>query len=362
MKLRRDESNGKLVDYGSSEESEEDRYKLRDENANRLVKMPRGAEKRKSPNNNHVGMSKCKKTHSSDNKDDSYSSTAKTHFDDGNTTPKSSKGSSCSLVYYVKKLLREEKVNKVPRPILGARSNSNVTSSTTRSSGITNSTYECYPQYSGRMSNNSTTSFMSPPPPLSSLTYSPSPPPFWANVSPQSDLNSPLYGKHPPRNQDMASLIPKELSYTPQKTDSSVYNLATNPTPPSKLGNSATLQQYSQSPVYITSSVMTPQQRFLRNSCLVNKNNSLMNNNLEGSSSTSTPASIEWKKQFKTNSDSYGVKYIDSHCHLDFLLQRQQFKGSWEQYRVIHQDTFPETYEGCVAVFCSPGSFRPDGM
>ncbi|GFR13480.1 putative deoxyribonuclease TATDN2 [Trichonephila clavata] len=50
--------------------------------------------------------------------------------------------------------------------------------------------------------------------------------------------------------------------------------------------------------------------------------------------------------------------FIDSHCHLDFLLQRQGFKGSYADYQKRHQATFPNSYQGCIAVFCNPFSFN----
>ncbi|GFX47232.1 putative deoxyribonuclease TATDN2 [Trichonephila clavipes] len=50
--------------------------------------------------------------------------------------------------------------------------------------------------------------------------------------------------------------------------------------------------------------------------------------------------------------------FIDSHCHLDFLLQRQGFKGSYAEYQKRHKGTFPNSYQGCIAVFCNPFSFN----
>ncbi|GFU57851.1 deoxyribonuclease TATDN2 [Trichonephila clavipes] len=50
--------------------------------------------------------------------------------------------------------------------------------------------------------------------------------------------------------------------------------------------------------------------------------------------------------------------FIDSHCHHDFLLQRQGFKGSYAEYQKRYKGTFPNSYQGCIAVFCNPFSFN----
>lgn len=70
---------------------------------------------------------------------------------------------------------------------------------------------------------------------------------------------------------------------------------------------------------------------------------------------------IDWKQRFKDRCRRYGVNYVDSHCHIDFLLNRQSYGGSWSQYLQDNKDTVPDNYEGCVAVFCAPNSFRPEG-
>ncbi|KAL4226813.1 putative deoxyribonuclease tatdn2 [Mactra antiquata] len=68
----------------------------------------------------------------------------------------------------------------------------------------------------------------------------------------------------------------------------------------------------------------------------------------------------DWKKNFKLFHD-FGVKYIDTHCHLDFLFNRENFKGTFPAYMEKHSETFPELFEGCVAVFCNPSTFTPNG-
>lgn len=68
----------------------------------------------------------------------------------------------------------------------------------------------------------------------------------------------------------------------------------------------------------------------------------------------------DWKTNFKLF-HNFGVKYIDTHCHLDFLFSREGFRGSFRGYMDKHKETFPEQFEGCVAVFCNPASFTPHG-
>ncbi|XP_054709760.1 putative deoxyribonuclease TATDN2 [Uloborus diversus] len=56
------------------------------------------------------------------------------------------------------------------------------------------------------------------------------------------------------------------------------------------------------------------------------------------------------------------IGFIDTHCHLDFLFQRQDYEGTYADYRKSHSDTFPESYEGCVAIFCNPYTFPKKSM
>ncbi|GBN79545.1 Putative deoxyribonuclease TATDN2 [Araneus ventricosus] len=49
--------------------------------------------------------------------------------------------------------------------------------------------------------------------------------------------------------------------------------------------------------------------------------------------------------------------FFDSHCHLDFLLNRQGFYGTYADYIAQHKDSYPESYKGCIAVFCKPFTF-----
>ncbi|WAR26756.1 TATD2-like protein [Mya arenaria] len=69
----------------------------------------------------------------------------------------------------------------------------------------------------------------------------------------------------------------------------------------------------------------------------------------------------QWRTNFKLFHD-FGVMYIDTHCHLDFLFSREKFEGrTLSAYREKHPETFPDQFEGCVAVFCNPQTFTPGG-
>ncbi|XP_069952799.1 uncharacterized protein [Cherax quadricarinatus] len=52
--------------------------------------------------------------------------------------------------------------------------------------------------------------------------------------------------------------------------------------------------------------------------------------------------------------------FIDTHCHLDFLFQRLNFSGSYAEFQSDREnkDPFPVSYEGCVAIFCKPWTFK----
>ncbi|XP_077486564.1 3'-5' RNA nuclease TATDN2-like [Amblyomma americanum] len=56
------------------------------------------------------------------------------------------------------------------------------------------------------------------------------------------------------------------------------------------------------------------------------------------------------------------VGLVDTHCHLDFLFRKVAHRGSFAQYRNKHRDTFPRFYEGCVANFCEPPTFKKRHM
>jgi TatD DNase family protein len=51
------------------------------------------------------------------------------------------------------------------------------------------------------------------------------------------------------------------------------------------------------------------------------------------------------------------IGIVDTHCHIDFLFNKTGFKKSFAKFRSINYRTFPNEYEGCVAVFCEPKTF-----
>lgn len=56
----------------------------------------------------------------------------------------------------------------------------------------------------------------------------------------------------------------------------------------------------------------------------------------------------------------YDVGFIDTHCHLDFIMCRMKCT-SFAKYKLLKsrdKHCYPPAYEGCVAVFCKPWTFR----
>ena len=81
----------------------------------------------------------------------------------------------------------------------------------------------------------------------------------------------------------------------------------------------------------------------------------------ETDSDSQSSLTFSWKVRFLNKCRSYKGSYIDSHCHLDFLFNRSGFGGTWTKFKKNNADTMPYNFEGCVAVFCHPSSFRQDG-
>lgn len=49
---------------------------------------------------------------------------------------------------------------------------------------------------------------------------------------------------------------------------------------------------------------------------------------------------------------------MDSHCHLDFIFSRLNFKSSFEAFRNTYHEEFDRNFEGCIAVFCKPKNWK----
>ncbi|CAG0881719.1 unnamed protein product [Darwinula stevensoni] len=55
-------------------------------------------------------------------------------------------------------------------------------------------------------------------------------------------------------------------------------------------------------------------------------------------------------------------KYIDTHCHLDFLFSRLRFEGPLSLFQETNASDFPSAYGGCIAIFCQPTTFHKVAM
>ncbi|CAL1299058.1 unnamed protein product [Larinioides sclopetarius] len=54
--------------------------------------------------------------------------------------------------------------------------------------------------------------------------------------------------------------------------------------------------------------------------------------------------------------------FLDSHCHLDLLFSDENFHGTYADYIAQHKDSYPNSYSGCVTVFCKPWTFAKEHM
>ncbi|XP_021367549.1 uncharacterized protein LOC110459549 isoform X2 [Mizuhopecten yessoensis] len=197
--------------------------------------------------------------------------------------------------------------------------------------------------------------------------------PFWASPPPPAMgmSVSPLFGHHQP-----PCMYPPSCYFSPPNwyqagsgTDSygGAYHQPNNhspstnasdvksPTTPHPTKESipelSKLQAHRKSPERL---VLPPRIKFLERTRLLGSNTD--------SESSSSFHLVDWKANFKEKCRSYCGTFIDSHCHLDFLFNRQGFRGTWSKYKIVHEATMPDCFEGCVAVFCHPGSFRQEGL
>lgn len=51
------------------------------------------------------------------------------------------------------------------------------------------------------------------------------------------------------------------------------------------------------------------------------------------------------------------AKFIDTHCHLEYVFERFKHRGTFADFMV--ENSYPETYEGCITTFCDPTAFSP---
>ncbi|KAK7079902.1 putative deoxyribonuclease tatdn2 [Halocaridina rubra] len=103
--------------------------------------------------------------------------------------------------------------------------------------------------------------------------------------------------------------------------------------------------------------------------------NSKYKNIISPSWRSTKPAYLCSKNQHRTSSykfvysdlqlitTDYSPGFIDSHCHLDFLFQRQFHNGTFQAYMEKQNqssEAFPVSFEGCLTVFCDPMTFSKD--
>jgi len=53
-------------------------------------------------------------------------------------------------------------------------------------------------------------------------------------------------------------------------------------------------------------------------------------------------------------------KYIDTHCHLEYIFEKKRLTGGYTELLQTHQ--MPHNYEGCIGIFCDPAAFSSFGQ
>lgn len=71
-----------------------------------------------------------------------------------------------------------------------------------------------------------------------------------------------------------------------------------------------------------------------------------------------TPPGKHWPYSLSNEDLAKGAGLLDTHCHLDFIFNKVGHRGTFAKFRLEHRDTFPDCYEGCIANFCNPASFK----
>ncbi|EDO48757.1 predicted protein, partial [Nematostella vectensis] len=52
-------------------------------------------------------------------------------------------------------------------------------------------------------------------------------------------------------------------------------------------------------------------------------------------------------------------EFVDTHCHLEYLFDRQRHHGGFSEYKAKHH--FPKSFKGCITMFCDPAAFSSFG-
>lgn len=190
--------------------------------------------------------------------------------------------------------------------------------------------------------------------------------PFWASPQPMSMPMSPLLGYHQPH-----CMYPSPYYYSPpdwfhgctdaysgsysQNHSSHTADVAKATSPTSRYRSKENIPELMTCPTETPERlVLPPRIRFMQRTRLLGD----IDSESTGSSSLSR---YDWKASFKEKCKRYCGTFIDSHCHLDILFNRHEFKGTWSKFKLLNEATMPDNFEGCVAVFCYPGSFRQEG-
>ena len=110
-------------------------------------------------------------------------------------------------------------------------------------------------------------------------------------------------------------------------------------------------------------------QRLLQESASASRAQSLMSKIQQPASAhsethgehSSSWQSFDWRSKLKEIFEKSSERFLDSHCHLDFLFDRVNFKGTFKKYVAVNEETFCDKFAGCVTVFCHPHTFTTEG-
>lgn len=70
----------------------------------------------------------------------------------------------------------------------------------------------------------------------------------------------------------------------------------------------------------------------------------------------------QWPYSLATEGPAKVAGLVDAHCHLELLFGKAGHDGTYARFRLQHQDTFPDCYEGCVTSFSRPAAFKQCSM
>lgn len=83
-------------------------------------------------------------------------------------------------------------------------------------------------------------------------------------------------------------------------------------------------------------------------------------NNANGGNPSTSPATKSENSSFsKPVLPASTVKFIDSHCHMDYVFERYRHRESFKKFQSKYG--FPDTFDSCITTFCDPASFSSLG-